>query len=146
VNKPLRILVADDNEDHRFFINRALDGIEGVNLIIESVADGAAVMALLRREGPYEDAERPNLVLLDLRMPHRNGLEVLAEMRADPTLRSIPVCVLTSSDRASDIQAAFDKGTNAYVVKSSDIDELRKRVIEVYDFYTSTSLLPLPPP
>jgi CheY-like chemotaxis protein len=142
--KPVRVLVADDNEDHLYFIERALNQIEG-DLQIDTVQDGVEVMDYLNRRGTYEAKERPHLILLDLRMPRRDGIEVLEELKADPVLRTIPVCVLTSSDRPEDIAAAYARGGNSYVVKPSDLKGILEELQIVGDYWAKTATLPEPP-
>ncbi len=142
--KQFRILLVDDNPDHRFFIKRALNGVADMELHVDAAADGEEALSSLRREGAFADRRLPHMVLLDLRMPRKSGLEVLEEMRADPDLRGVPVCVLTSSDRAEDIRAAYDLGTNTYVVKSGDADDLRAEVAAVREFWTAISRVPEP--
>jgi CheY-like chemotaxis protein len=140
------VLVAEDNEDHRFFIKRALGGVRGVDLDVVTVSDGEEALEYLQRRGRYgAQTPRPHMVLLDLRMPRRNGLEVLEVVKADPELRKIPVCVLTSSDRPEDIDEAYLRGTNSYVIKSSDLDGIRRELQNVSEYWTSTVTLPEPP-
>lgn len=140
-----RILVADDNEDHLFFIIRGLRGVEGAEFEIESVRDGEEALDFVYRRGPYADRPRPHLILLDLRMPKVSGLEVLEVLKTDPVLRSIPVSVLTSSDRPEDVDATYRLGANSYVRKSPDPAELRGCLNDVSRYWTSTAVLPEPP-
>jgi CheY-like chemotaxis protein len=140
------VLVAEDNEDHRFFIKRALDGVRSVDLDVVTVSDGEEALEYLQRRGRYStETPRPHMVLLDLRMPRRNGLEVLEVVKADPELRKIPICVLSSSDRPEDIDEAYLRGTNSYVIKSSDLDGIRRELQNVSEYWTSTVTLPEPP-
>ncbi len=141
----VRILVADDNDDHRFFITRILEELDGIDLDVASVADGEEVLDYLRQVGEYAGRPRPHLVLLDLRMPRMDGLEVLAHLRSDPDLRRIPVCVLTSSDRHEDVNATYERGGNSYVVKRPDLSGLREELREVSDYWTTIATLPVPP-
>ncbi len=142
--KQFRVLLVDDNPDHRFFIKRALRGVEDVEFSVDAVVDGEEALAFLRGEDQWEDRRLPHMVMLDLRMPRKSGLEVLAEMRDDDLLRAVPVCVLTSSDRPQDVREAFSLGTNSYVVKSGDVEGLRREIRAVSDFWTRTSLVPEP--
>ncbi len=142
--KPFRVLLVDDNPDHRFFIQRALAGVAKAELHVDTVNDGEEALAFLRREGEYADVALPHIVLLDLRMPRKSGIEVLMDMRADERLRPVPVVVLTSSDRPQDVLTAYENGTNSYVVKSGDMDGLRREIAAVSEFWTSTSRVPEP--
>ena len=87
------------------------------------VADGVEAIELLRREGEYADAPRPDLILLDLNLPRKDGREVLAEIKADDDLRAIPVVVLTTSAAEEDILRSYDLHANAYVTKPVDFDQ-----------------------
>lgn len=142
--RTVRVLVVDDNEDHRFLIERALHQLEGVQLEVVSVGDGEEALAHLQGPGG-EDGHRPHVVLLDLRMPRLGGLDVLAEVKNDPELRRIPVCVLTSSDRRDDVDQAYLTGTNAYVVKSQSMGGIRHALAGVAEFWGGLAALPDPP-
>jgi CheY-like chemotaxis protein len=117
VTKPLRVLVAEDNPDHRYFITRALEGLEDVPLEVVTVEDGAEALDFVYRRGSYADQPAPDVILLDLKMPRRSGLEVLDELKSDPSLRTIPVSILSSSDRQEDVLEAYRLGGNAYLRK-----------------------------
>jgi chemotaxis family two-component system response regulator Rcp1 len=146
VRRTVRVLVAEDNEDHVFFITRALRSFDGVEFEIESVRDGVEALDFLYRRGAFRDRPRPHLILLDLRMPRVAGLEVLDQVKGDPALRSIPIAVLTSSDRQEDVDASYRAGTNTYLVKRSSIDGLADTLGSMSDFWTDVALLPQPPP
>jgi CheY-like chemotaxis protein len=106
------------------------------------VNDGAEAIAFLRREGQYADAPRPDLVLLDLNLPRRDGREVLAEIKNDPQLRQIPVVVLTTSQADEDIVRSYELHANAYVTKPVDFDRFIKVVHQIDDFFVSVVKLP----
>ena len=142
--RTVRVLVVDDNEDHRFLIERALRQLDGVRLEVTSVGDGEEALAHLHGEDST-DLARPHVVLLDLRMPRLGGLDVLAEVKNDPELRRIPVCVLTSSDRRDDVDRAYQSGTNAYVVKSQSMGGIRQALAGVAEFWGGLAALPDPP-
>jgi CheY-like chemotaxis protein len=146
MNRTVRVLVADDNEDHRFLIERALRNVnDGVELEVESVADGEEAIAYLERRGDYASRLRPHVMLLDLRMPRLGGLDVLDRVKRDPELHAIPVCVLTSSDRRDDIDEAYRRGTNSYVVKSNDMHDIREGLASVSSYWGAVAALPEPP-
>ena len=119
-----RVLVVDDNEDHRYLTRMALRDSDGVVVDVAEARDGEDALAYLYGRPPYESRELPNLVLLDLRMPRVDGIEVTERVKQDPELRHIPIVVLTSSSRPEDVAAAYDRGANNYVTKES-FDELR---------------------
>jgi CheY-like chemotaxis protein len=99
-------------------------------------------MNYLRREGKYSAAPTPDLILLDLRMPRKNGFEVLAEVKQDPKLRGIPVVVLTSSDAPQDIRMAYDLHANCYVTKPMDLAGFRKATTALSQFWLAFVKLP----
>lgn len=145
MNRTVRVLVADDNEDHRFLIERALRSIDDVDLEVSSVADGEEAMEYLERRGRYEGTPRPHVMLLDLRMPRMGGLDVLSRVKGDPDLHKIPVCVLTSSDRRDDIDEAYARGTNSYVVKTDSMHDIRNGLSYVSRYWGVVAALPEPP-
>jgi len=99
-------------------------------------------MAFLRREGPYADAPRPNLILLDLNLPKKDGREVLAEVKADPDLKRIPVVILTTSQAEEDIARTYDLHANCYVTKPVDLDKFLEVVRSIEDFWLAFVQLP----
>jgi DNA-binding response OmpR family regulator len=99
-------------------------------------------MEFLRRQGKYHDAPRPDLILLDLNLPRKDGREVLAEMKPDPKLRSIPVIVLTSSQAEQDVTRAYDLHANCYIVKPTDFRRLMDIVRAIESFWLSLVRLP----
>ena len=138
---PIEILMVEDNpSDVRLTIEAFKDA--KVRNRMHVVVDGEDAMEFLRREGRYSDAMRPDLILLDLNLPKKNGREVLAEIKADPELRRIPVVVLTTSDDERDIMAAYDLHVNAYVKKPVDLDQFIKIVEAVEDFWLTVVKLP----
>lgn len=141
----LRILVAEDNEDHLFFITRALREASDGALELDAVTDGEQVLDYIHQRGEYTDRLRPHMILLDLKMPKIDGLGVLEELKGDPDLRRIPVAVLTSSDRPEDITATYQQGGNTYIVKPSSFSDLRQWLQAVNDFWTEVAVLPEPP-
>jgi chemotaxis family two-component system response regulator Rcp1 len=145
MTRTVRVLVAEDNEDHRFLITRALRGMDGVELDVEAVRDGAEALDYLYRRGAYADRPRPHLILLDLRMPRVAGLEVLGVVKQDPELRTIPVAVLTSSDRPQDVDDSYRAGGNTYVQKRPMFGDLREKLESLRHFWTEVALLPDPP-
>ncbi|MFC4426003.1 response regulator [Deinococcus navajonensis] len=116
---PITILMADDDEDDRMFAEDALEESRVLNNF-RCVQDGEELMDYLKRRGKYAApgaAPRPGLILLDLNMPRKDGREALAEIKSDPTLRSIPVIVLTTSSAQEDIIRSYDLGVNSFVTK-----------------------------
>ena len=106
------------------------------------VEDGVEALAFLRHEGQYADAPRPDLILLDLNLPKRNGREVLAEIKEDPDLRRIPVVILTISQAEEDILKTYDLHANCYITKPVDLDQFIKVVKSIEDFWFGIVKLP----
>ena len=106
------------------------------------VSDGAAAMQYLRKEGEYADAPTPDMVLLDLNLPKMDGREVLAAMKDDPLLRSIPVVVLTTSEAEEDVLRSYSLHANAYVTKPVDFQRFIEVVRQIDDFFVSVVRLP----
>lgn len=99
-------------------------------------------MAFLRQEGEFTEAPRPDLIVLDLNLPRKDGREVLAEIKADPNLKRIPVVVLTTSRNEEDIFHSYDLHVNCYITKSRNLSELFKIVKGIEEFWLSTATLP----
>jgi two-component system response regulator len=109
---------------------------------IHVVDDGVEALAFLRKQPPYADAPRPDLILLDLNLPRKSGREVLAEIKADPTLKNIPVVVLTTSQMEEDIWRAYDLHANCYVVKPLDFAAFVQAIQSIRHFWLSVVTLP----
>jgi CheY-like chemotaxis protein len=109
---------------------------------LHRVADGVEAIAFLRREGEYADAPRPDLVLLDLNLPRKDGREVLAEVKADEALKQIPVVVLTTSKADEDILRSYKLHANAYVTKPVDFERFIEVVRQIDEFFVTVVKLP----
>ena len=141
MNRPIDILLVDDNPGDVRLTREALK--EGkVRNELHVVQDGVEALAFLRRQGNYRDAIRPDLVLLDLNLPRKNGREVLAEIKADPDLRRIPVVILTTSQAETDIVKAYDLHANCYITKPVDLDQFLTVVQAIEDFWVTIVKLP----
>jgi CheY-like chemotaxis protein len=141
----MRVLVADDDEDHLFLTIRALRGVNGVNVEVEGVHDGREALDYIERRGRFSDRQRPHLFVLDLKMPKVDGLEVLERIKSDPDLRSIPIVMLSASDRPEDIEAAYQRGSNSYVTKPITPGGMREGVHALSEYWVSVAELPEPP-
>ncbi|MDJ0714275.1 MAG: response regulator [Prochloraceae cyanobacterium] len=135
------ILLVEDNRADIRLIQEALKN-SSVPHQVMSVRNGVDAMAYLRQEGEYASALRPDLVVLDLNLPKKDGREVLAEIKVDPNLKRIPVVVLTTSRNEDDIQQSYDLHVNCYITKSRNLSELFKIVKGIEDFWLSTATLP----
>jgi len=135
------ILLVEDNAGAIRLTREALREAE-VAVELVAVADGEQAVAYLRGDGDHAGAERPDLILLDLNLPKKNGLEVLEEVRQDAALRHIPVIMLTTSSSARDIAACYDRGVNCYVVKPLDLDDFTALVQAINRFWFEVARLP----
>ncbi len=106
------------------------------------VRNGMDAMAYLRQEGEFSESPRPNLIVLDLNLPRKDGREVLAEIKTDPNLKRIPVIVLTTSSNDQDIQESYDLYVNCYITKSRNLKDLFKLVKGIESFWLDTVTLP----
>jgi CheY-like chemotaxis protein len=138
---PIEILLVEDDPGDVLMTREAF-AEHRVRNNLNVVSDGAEALAYVRREGAYADAPRPDLVLLDLNLPRRDGREVLAEMKADPELRGIPIVVLTTSAAEADILASYSLHANAYVTKPVDFDRFISVVRQIDEFFVSVVKLP----
>jgi len=140
-HSPIQILLVEDNPgDVRLTREVLKDG--RIDNTLNVVEDGVEAMAFLRHEGAYADAKQQDLVLLDLNVPKKDGREVLAEMKADPVLRRIPVIILTTSSAEIDILGAYDLHANCYITKPVDLDQFTKVVRSIEEFWLSIVKLP----
>jgi chemotaxis family two-component system response regulator Rcp1 len=139
VRPRFRILIVDDSPSDIFIAQEALKQLDRISAI-DVAEDGVEAMEFLRREGKHKNAQRPDLILLDLNMPRKDGREVLAELKADEILRRIPVIVLTSSSADSDILKAYNLHANCYVTKPADFNQFKEtlRALEMFWFRTVT--------
>lgn len=135
------ILVVEDNPDHAFLIERALAAL-GSGIEVNVVGSGEEALRYVRNEGPYSRAPRPNLILLDLRLPKKSGLEVLAELKNDERHKATPVILLTSSDSEADIARSYNLGANSYIVKPEFSMPLVDRVKAIVEYWLNVSDLP----
>ena len=139
--RPARVLLVEDNEADVRLTREALREA-GERVRLSAVGDGDQALAYLRRQEGFAEAPRPDLVLLDLNLPRKNGLEVLDEMRADEALVCIPVIVLTSSAARQDVEAAYSRGANAFVTKPQDLDAFMHLIGTIRGFWLEVAQLP----
>jgi len=137
----VEILLVEDNPADVRLTEEALRE-SGRPLHLSVAPDGVEALAFLRREGRYAAAPRPDLVLLDLNLPRKGGREVLAEVKADPALRAIPVVVLTTSQAPGDVHAAYDLRANCYLTKAGDVDQFFDAMAQLDRFWLGTAQLP----
>ena len=119
--RPIEVLIAEDNDADVHLTAIALQDARIANVHV--VGDGEEALDFLKREGAYASAPRPDLILLDLNLPKKDGFQVLAEMRADAHLKTIPVIVVSGSDREADVARAYDLQIAGYLVKPLNVDD-----------------------
>jgi CheY-like chemotaxis protein len=139
--KPIEILMVDDNLGDIRLTLEALKGSKVKNTI-HVVHDGIEAMSFLHRQGNYAMAPRPDLILLDLNMPKKDGREVLAEIKSDEQLKSIPVVILTVSQAEEDILKTYNLHANCYISKPVDLDQFMNIVKSLEDFWFTIVKLP----
>jgi two-component system, chemotaxis family, response regulator Rcp1 len=139
--RPIEILLVEDNPGDERLTREALK--EGkVRNILHVVTDGREAMRFLRREGRYAQTVRPDLILLDLNLPGKDGRTVLKEIKADPSVRSIPVVILTSSQAEEDIVRSYNLQANCYVTKPVDLNQFVVVVKTIESFWFTIVRLP----
>ncbi len=135
------VLLVEDDPGDVLLIREAFEHNK-VHNSLHVASDGEQALAFLRREGEHADAPRPDLILLDLNLPRKDGREVLAEVKEDAGLRTIPVVVLTTSEAEEDILRSYDLHANAYVTKPVDFEAFIDVVKQIDDFFVSVVKLP----
>jgi hypothetical protein len=125
--QPVRFLLVEDDDSHALLVMRNLERARVVNTV-DRVSDGAAALAYLRAEAPYQARVAPDVVLLDLKLPKIDGLEVLERIKNDEQLRKIPVVILTTSDADRDRARAYNSHVNSYVVKPIDFEQFQSMI------------------
>jgi CheY-like chemotaxis protein len=144
IDTALTVLMAEDDPDDLVLLREAFDenSFEGV---IKSVSDGVELLNYLRNKGRYSDRDlfpKPDLILLDLNMPKKDGREALAEIKADPELRFLPVVVLTTSNSHEDIIQSYSIGANSFIIKPTTFKALVKIVKNLRMYWFHTAKLP----
>jgi CheY-like chemotaxis protein len=135
------ILLVEDDPGDVLMTREALEHHK-VSNTLHVVSDGVEAMRFVRRQPPYEDVPRPGLILLDLNLPRKNGQEVLAELKASPDLRVIPVVILTTSAAEEDILRSYNLHANAYITKPVEFDRFVEVVRQIDDFFLTVVKLP----
>ena len=141
IGRPIEILLVEDNPgDVRLIVEALRDG--KVQNKLHIAKDGMEATAFLHREGEYADALYPDLILLDLNLPKKDGPEVLAEIKEDPALKHIPVVILTSSQEGEDIVKTYNLHANCYITKPIDLEQFIMVVKSISDFWLTVVKLP----
>lgn len=138
---PIDILLVEDNPGDARLAREALKESKICN-VLHVVRDGVEAMSFLRREQPFADATRPDLILLDLNLPRMDGREVLAQVKSDPALRHIPIVILTTSAHEEDVLRSYDLHANCYVTKPIDLQQFIHVIRSIEDFWLTVVKLP----
>ncbi len=139
--RPVEILLVEDNEGDIGLVEEVFE--EGrINNNLNITEDGEEAMEFLRKEGEFANSPRPDLILLDLNLPKKDGREVLEEIKDDENLRRIPVVVLTTSKAEKDILKSYDMHANSYITKPVDFDQFIKVIKSIEDFWLEVVKLP----
>lgn len=141
LTRPIDILLVEDNPGDARLAQEALRESKLRN-VIHLVRDGVEAMEFLRRAGRFGDAVTPDLVLLDLNLPRKDGREVLAELKQDPVLRRIPVVILTTSKDEEDVLRSYNLHANCYITKPIDLEQFLRVVRSIEDFWLTIVKLP----
>jgi CheY-like chemotaxis protein len=137
----ISVLLVEDDPGDVLLIREAFADYK-VGNVLSVVSDGVEAMKFVRGQGEYAGHERPDLVLLDLNLPRKSGAEVLAEIKNDPELSTIPVIVLTTSEAEEDVMRSYKMHANAYITKPVDFDRFKQIVHQIDDFFIGIVKLP----
>lgn len=140
-SRPIEVLLVDDSLADVRLTQEAFKEWH-VSNHLNVVTDGAAALDFLHHQGDFRNAPRPDLVLLDLNLPRKNGREVLEEIKSDPELRRIPVMILSTSNSDADLQRAYDLHANCYITKPVNLDEFMNVIRSIEQFWFSVASLP----
>jgi CheY-like chemotaxis protein len=141
-SKILEILLVEDNAGDARLMREAFKESKTPHHLHVTV-DGVEGSAFLRRQGPWASQPRPDLIILDLNLPRKDGRELLAEIKQDPELKRIPVLVLTTSKSPQDILKCYDLHANGYIPKPVDLEEFYRVIKSIEDFWFNTAILPV---
>lgn len=138
---PLHVLLVEDSAGDVRLTREAFRDANA-NVVLHVATDGVEAMAFLRQEGPHVDAQRPDLILLDLNLPRMDGREVLARIKADHGLRAIPTIILTTSDAEADIVRSYELQANSYLIKPVQLDGFERLIRTIEAFWLTEATLP----
>lgn len=140
-SQPVELLLVEDNEDDAVIIQEVFADMRLATLI-KVVRDGEEALAYLQRKGKYKGVRMPDIVLLDINMPKKNGFEVLEEMKKDARLRSQPVIILTTSRREEDVVRSYATGACSYIQKLVDLEQFKHLMMQFEHYWTGISRIP----
>ncbi len=139
--RTIEILLVEDNPGDVRLVKEALKESK-IHNSLALAEDGVEALAILQREGKYADMKRPDIILLDLKLPKKSGHEVLEEIKKDENLRRIPVVILTSSRSEDDVIKSYSLNANCYIVKPVDLDQFINAIKYIEDFWLNVARMP----
>lgn len=139
--KPIEILLVEDNEGDVGLVEEVFEDAK-IRNVLHVADDGEEAMLFLNKESPYKDAPTPDIILLDLNLPQKDGREVLEEIKIDENLKRIPVVILTTSKAEEDIIKSYDLHANSYITKPVDFDRFIRVIKSIEDFWLEVVCLP----
>ena len=139
--RAIEVLLVDDNPADSDLTGEVLAS-NGRQVHVQAVLDGVAAIELLRRQGSHAHALLPDFMILDLSLPRKDGFAVLAEVKADPVLRKIPIAVFSTSERGQDVIRSYELGANSYVRKPGNLTDFISAVAMIREFWCGLALLP----
>jgi CheY-like chemotaxis protein len=140
--KVIEILLVEDNRGDAHLMKTAFEAAGASGVILRHVDDGERALGYIRKQGEYDDCNRPDIIILDLNLPGKNGREVLVEIKEDPEFRRIPVLVFTTSIAGSDIKTTYDNHANCYMAKPTDVEKFMEMVNSIVQFWVHNVILP----
>ncbi|MBF8265449.1 MAG: two-component system response regulator [Dehalococcoidia bacterium] len=142
VEPNVEVLLVEDNEDHVFLTKKVLLEAQNARYNISVVTDGEAALDFIYQRGKYSNVSRPDLILLDIKLPKIDGLEVLKRLKLDPSTKSIPILMLTSSEREQDVAISYQNGINSYITKPINYEDFEQKLRAIQAYWDKVSKLP----
>ncbi len=142
VEPNVEVLLVEDNEDHIFLTTKVLREAPNARYNIHVVMDGEAALDFIYQRGKYSNVSRPDLILLDIKLPKIDGLEVLKRLKLDPSTKSIPILMLTSSEREQDVASSYQNGTNSYITKPINYEDFEQKLRVIQAYWDKVTKLP----
>lgn len=138
----IEVLLAEDNEDEIILFSEALHDSRLKNVKLNFVRDGEEAINYVRQLPPFENRPIPDLLILDLNMPKKNGHEVLSEIKSDDKLKSLPIIILTTSQNRDDIMKSYKNHANCYISKPTDFNDFKDIILMIEDYWSRIAILP----
>lgn len=136
------VLLVEDNEDHIFFSQKAMAKAFKDRYVLHVVRDGYLALKFLKKLGPFKDAPAPNIIILDLKLPGKNGLELLEEIKSDNKMKMLPIVILTTSDSERDIAKCYKLGCNSFIRKPINAKEFTEKLGVFFKYWGGVSETP----